>query len=546
MIRSATFALFTRSLREDSRKPTPFFARMGLAAVILLFLGFAHATYSLTMGMGATPGLTFFGFVIWINAVFFTVVGLAHFASAITEEKEEMTLGLLRMTNLNPLSILLGKSTNRLFVALMYLGAQFPFTLLAVSLGGVAMDQLIAAYVALAAYVVLLANVALFFSVICRRTFAAAFMSVLAIAGYFVFAWASYGIASLLEDGGVIATDGLLIRIPRSLAETTIMWRLGEVFETGFMEGPLCLQVLANTGAAILLFGLSWIIFNAFTRNQLNDDGGAARPVGTMKSKRSHKEGRKLFTPDRPGSSRALFWKDWHFLHYGRLGMLIRFGLLGCLFFFIVPALSILFNYSPRRRFDLDRLLLDLDEFGAWMFFLSAVVLVLQLCLHAGKIFRDEIRWKTLSSIAMLPMSMTRIAYQKVGAALITVLPMLCFMMLGLVLASEEILDDLGRFDAEELFYFFTAVFYIVAQVFMGVHIIAILSLYLKWGSFALGLFLVFIFNMAFFMFAALSSIGSSDGFFGLLFLASLGASAVGCVLHAMIGKGLEAAAAKE
>ena len=52
------------------------------------------------------------------------------------EEKEEQTLGLLRMTGLSPLSILLGKSTSRLCGALLLLAAQFPFTIFAVTLGG--------------------------------------------------------------------------------------------------------------------------------------------------------------------------------------------------------------------------------------------------------------------------------------------------------------------------------------------------------------------------------------------------------------------------
>ena len=54
--------------------------------------------------------------------------------SAEAEEKEEQTLGLLRMTGLNALSILLGKSTSRLLGALLLLLAQFPFTIFAITL----------------------------------------------------------------------------------------------------------------------------------------------------------------------------------------------------------------------------------------------------------------------------------------------------------------------------------------------------------------------------------------------------------------------------
>src|SRR5439155_21710329 len=111
------------------------------------------------------PGLRFFQAVVQINFFFITLAGVGYFASAITEEKEEMTLGLLRMTSLNPLSILLGKSTSRVFGAVLLLLAQFPFTLLAVSLGGVSVAQVMAVYCTLGAYVFLLSNVALFCSV---------------------------------------------------------------------------------------------------------------------------------------------------------------------------------------------------------------------------------------------------------------------------------------------------------------------------------------------------------------------------------------------
>src|SRR5678816_4612542 len=81
------------------------------------------------------------------------------------------------MTNLNPLSILLGKSASRQIGALLLLLSQVPFTLLAVALGGVTLEQIIAAYTCLGAYTLFLGNAALFHSVISRRTFYAALLT---------------------------------------------------------------------------------------------------------------------------------------------------------------------------------------------------------------------------------------------------------------------------------------------------------------------------------------------------------------------------------
>ena len=52
---------------------------------------------------------------------------------------------------------------------MLLLLVQFPFTLLAITLGGVTLNQVLAAYCSLTAYMVLLANVGLLCSVVFRR-----------------------------------------------------------------------------------------------------------------------------------------------------------------------------------------------------------------------------------------------------------------------------------------------------------------------------------------------------------------------------------------
>jgi len=171
---SPLLALFVRSLREDSRSKAVYWARSGMGAFILLVLaGFAMANT-----WAGSPGRTFFTEIVILQAVSITFIGLSYFASAIAEEKEEQTLGLLRMTDLNPLSILLGKSTSRLCGALLLLACQFPFTVFAVTLGGISLGQIAATYFSLGAYTFMLCNIALLGSVLARTTPRAAFFSV--------------------------------------------------------------------------------------------------------------------------------------------------------------------------------------------------------------------------------------------------------------------------------------------------------------------------------------------------------------------------------
>ena len=107
-------ALFVRSMREDSRRMLPYAARVALVLLVLLVVSITQQVFR---AGGGAAGLNVFRGVTWLNFGCLTLIGLTYFASSITEEKEDGTLGLLRMTNLNPVSILLGKSTSRLIAA---------------------------------------------------------------------------------------------------------------------------------------------------------------------------------------------------------------------------------------------------------------------------------------------------------------------------------------------------------------------------------------------------------------------------------------------
>lgn len=171
----STLALLGRSLREDARLLRSHAAR-------LLFLGLIYFSLKEAQAYGSAwgaPGLNFFESMSWWNFIFILLIGVSFFATAITEEKEEMTLGLMRMAGISPVALLLGKSTSRLFRALLLLAVQFPFAVLAITLGGVTLHQVLATYVALAAFLILTANVALFCSVCTKHSRTASWMTFL-------------------------------------------------------------------------------------------------------------------------------------------------------------------------------------------------------------------------------------------------------------------------------------------------------------------------------------------------------------------------------
>ena len=247
-------ALFTRSLRVESRQLTLYLGRLAL----LLVIGFFLLEFQVASFYMSAPGLQFFESVVMINLVFITLAGMSYFASVITEEKEEMTLGLLRMTRLSPLSILLGKSTARMIGALLLLAVQFPFTLLAVTLGGVAPLQIVAAYATLLAFVILVSGMALCCSVVASRNSGAGWLAGILLAAFF------FGPAigqALLErltwttmldhSGAVYAT---LTDILKWVGDASPFTRVSEITRTGFSSFPLGWQVASNVVAGACSF----------------------------------------------------------------------------------------------------------------------------------------------------------------------------------------------------------------------------------------------------------------------------------------------------
>jgi hypothetical protein len=132
------------------------------------------------------------------------------------------------MTNLDALSILLGKSTSRLIGALFILAAQLPFMLVAVTMGGLAVQQVLAGFVCLLAYAFLLANLGLMCSVIARRSSVATTVSGVFILGLLVFPWWIYG-------GGQLAGGDEIEKLLDAWSRATPFVRIGDVLRTGLL-----------------------------------------------------------------------------------------------------------------------------------------------------------------------------------------------------------------------------------------------------------------------------------------------------------------------
>lgn len=510
-------ALFERSLRCETRSVLMCLARLALPGMILI--GIIPVAAMARYGQLGAPGLRVFQSIIWLDFYFITLAGLSYFASAITEEKEEMTLGLLRMTGLNALAILLGKSSSRLAGAALLLLVQFPFTLLAVTLGGISALQVITAYVTLLAYIFLLCNLALLWSVVCQQTMHAAVLSGVCL-GMFLLV-PPMGVA-MMNSGAMVTA--LIPNIVRQFGSVCVMLTeaspykgLEQVLITGANVSPVNVQVLSNLGLGVVLFLVAWALFERCTREQ--KELAPPREFSLVRSGRSKR------VPAHVVGAATVGWKEFYTTLggiWGQLGLALGFGLVVCAPLIVGEKLTRVYA-------------------GDGLMITSVLCFISGTAVLATRLFREEIRWKTLSTLVIIPVSLSEIAYRKVLGCLRGLFPLFVYFALGAFLSP----DHLGRFFAHMgdsstgLMAFLLA----VAQYVFFLHLAAYLSLVVKRGALPLAMAIhyfgfIFIALPMGFLFRR-----SGDAFMPLMWLLTV---VLIVVLHGKIGSRLRRAAAEE
>lgn len=519
------FALFERSLRLESRSAIASWLRAGMLVIILFVL--FPVQVKARLGWFGAPGLNFLESMVWANFIVISLAGLSYFASAITEEKEEMMLGLLRMTELNAVAILLGKSTSRLVGALLLLVVQIPFILLAVTLGGVGLLQIVGAYGTLLAYLFLVCNLALLFSVVFRNTATAGGVVLFFLLLFFIGPYWSMGI---VQDIASTYSVNLQRGVWPVLTDELDFWRratpperLGTIFETGFKGPAIEFQVISNLMAGVVLFLLAWLVFEPCAR--------AEKGAGPARKWFWHRTTRRSRVPARLKGLDAITWKDFTFISGGQRGLLLKFGVLA----FLVGFRTALAAWNNEQ--------ITAENFGGRLIWTSLILTVIWLSVDASRIFKDEVRWKTLSSLTMLPFSVREIAYRKVMGALANTLPLLGGIFLGCLLAPNGVGEFLNGIFKEPAFFGLFIVMFL--QFILFLHLTAFLSLVIKRGALALafviqlaGYFLLAMFLSLFFI--AVRSPGA------IYFVIGFICVALTVVLHTAIGYRLGRVVAEE
>lgn len=529
---TGTLALLIRSIRTDARLVSTHLLRF--LFVVLIYGALVIAQHS--SPLRSAPGLGLFNWIVWLNFIVISLAGSSSFATVITEEKEEQTLGLLRMTNIGPLALLLGKSVPRLITAAVLLSLQLPFTLLAVTLGGVTTHQILAAYCTLAAYIVLIAMVGLLCSVICRRSRAASTLTILFLILFLIVAplgrsalsWppnvqprqALGPIGGTLLEGAAAVLDCIIEASPYS--------RLQAVGQTGFAQPLVEYQVISNLIFATALFGVSWAVFDRFNRGEVST--GPQR--GFLLKRTSGLR--------RTGTTRAwnnpIVWKDFYFVVGGRTALIAKLIIYG----FTITGLVVWISWMDsawNNSLEIER-----ETVVRMMFWTGLLLLGLELAISSSRIFHEENKWKTLSTLFLLPKSTAAIAYSKVAGCLLGLVPAAVWLLLGCVIGLDYVSEGLEEIltDADA----FAGITFFVVQYFLMVHLSALLSLFVRAGALPLAFFIVYILNGCCFGLFALGPWTSYEptGMFLVLSLIGLGLIAL---LHVVIAHRLRTLAAQ-
>ena len=448
-------ALFFRSLRIEARS-----FRMHLLWLLLMVVIYMSLWMALMWAQAfGAPGLRFFQYVAYMDAAFLTLLGLSFFATAISEEKEEDTLGLMTMAGIGSLGILLGKSTSRLFQVFLLLAIQFPFTLLAVTMGGLRPVQVFSAYMSLFAYTILLANVALLCSVACRTNRSASRLMTFWLFGYIFAPLMALGVKTDLayrgwvEDG---SPRGLVLVALGWIAQSTIFSDLNDVAVTSF-EFRLSPQIISNTLGGGISFCLAWLLFGFVPKDPVTDStsrGMVAR--STSKQFRFFSAGRVWESP--------FVWKDFFFVAGGWGGFIVRCCMYAGLY-------GLCYSSSVGTNMEMTHVTYTFQVFlYPW--------LAIDIALSASRVFHDEIKGQTLSSLLMLPRSISDIVYSKVLGCAIALLPgilslFLSFFMPGGCHFFKPLTSE-------------PYVFWLLMNPILMIHLSALFSTYLRSGVFAL------------------------------------------------------------
>jgi hypothetical protein len=457
-----TVALLNQTFRVDVRQVRTHLLRGAFAAFVLFILVTIHEDIR---SLGA-PGLEFVRFLSVLSFVMLTMCGAFYFPSVITEEKEQQTLGLLRMAGVGPATLLVGKSLGRLGVVLLLMAVTLPYWWLAVTLGGVTLWQVGAVAVVLGSHLVLVSQVGTFFSVVCRTTGRACVWSTIVILSLLAGPAILYGI--LLAFGGAGTWEAeVLTSVERLFAPSRLIVALSSAYGGGLLS----MQCAVNLAGAVMLFGLSWLLFDRFnTYAVVSDAAATSRWWLPARLRGRGSSGRRA--PQRARAN-AILWKDFRQIAGGRKWMWIRVAVCG-----LIVGFSVLFlMFLESNGLIGGNSVYYFRAMGVFIVVVTLFAAGIDAILLSAQVFQREVKEQTWDTLRTLPMTLRGVCARKVGGTALGLLPWLGLEVIGLVMSYEETIDEyFDEFDRWPLEMTFVSIYCVMLTIF-AVYLVSFFSL---------------------------------------------------------------------
>lgn len=438
------------------------FASIGIVFVILF-------SSWLTSSRISSPGLDFFTKIVWLNFWLVTLAGIGFFSTAITEEKEEETLPLLKLAGLNPLALLLGKSTVRALRVILLLLGQLPFLMLAVTLGGITPLQIYATIIAMIAYVILIANFSLLCSVYAKRSGVAISLVISALFFFFISPTLLTNISTDFQSRGYLGANDFITQSIKSYSNfcnnLSVIERINVILTTGYSESVITAQVISNILIGIICFLTAWLVFERCTETK-----------ATVKKRKNHPDQTRKMRNSRPGRL-AIAWKDFYLMTGGPKALLTK------TFFYLSVILLVVGGGLFLDRYSQSTFLYRYSwkELMGVSLGLLVAGFIIECTAYSSRIFRDERTQKMIPVLMLLPHSTLRLAYEKIWGCSLALIPV-CI-AIGLIILLEP--DSLSLYIGTELD---SLLLLFIIQFAVFLHLLTYFSILVRWGAIALAI----------------------------------------------------------
>lgn len=454
-----TMAFLTRSVRQESRLLSHHVVR---GAMVLL------ALFAFFWQVAATPKLGASGLVLVskISAYCYyslTLMGIMYFSLAITEEKEEETLPLLRMTGVRNFTLLIGKSIPRLAIVLLLIMVAAPFLLLSIALGGVVPEQILAMVLGMMCYAFCLSQLGLFCSTISRNSQRAVSLTFMLWAVMEFGSWLLTLSAAACKEWGFPVFQAASEFMEEHWWRCT-MWSASSEY-LSFVRGDRILhpQMAVHLGLGVGFFLCSWLLFEIMNQASLAHGASASENLN---------RGIKMRTNGLVSIrcwDAALAWKSWQFQVGGWLWMLISVVGIPAFSVGIVVVVSVLMD----QAFEPESCCTTLILVGA----VSFLIMVARLF---GRVLNLEIHQQTLVSLCMLPKKRWVVIFELyLGLLPGAIGPVFCFSLgwIWLSILHVDVIEDISKVLIEP--WFWAGLGWLAVTLHLG----ALISVYVRHGG---------------------------------------------------------------